>query len=362
MSPSVSNSSEHRWIETNRSMPSEAPSKLEHGQPSRNTCTRFLNVRPTPRRFFEPTRSHTKVHLGQLLSICSCRFKSDVADIVGHKHVKRSNEVLPVRMKPKEHDELYDSCIKQTVLRTLHEVFESIYTPHVEATVVNGWIHDIDPATGHSRSTCVISVHAQREAFQTINLSNVDPNECIKSLKGVVAGPLSSRAPVRPIMKLDRTDARCVASKDVLDSIDASMNLAEIPWEDFEQLVRELFGKLFWTDGAEVRVTQASRDGGVDAVAFDPDPIRGGKFVIQAKRYTKVVPVSAVRDLYGTMINEGAAKGILVTTAHFGPDTREFVKNKPITLIDGSNLVYLLEQHGHRVRIDIEAARRARTR
>ena len=106
------------------------------------------------------------------------------------------------------------------------------------------------------------------------------------------------------------------------------------------------------------KVTQASRDQGVDAVAFDPDPIRGGKFVIQAKRYTKVVPVSAVRDLYGTMLNEGAVKGILVTTAHYGPDSREFAKDKPITLIDGSNLVYLLEQYGYHVRLDVEAARR----
>ena len=114
---------------------------------------------------------------------------------------------------------------------------------------------------------------------------------------------------------------------------------------------------MFSEGDSEVKVTQASRDGGVDAIAFDPDPIRGGKFVIQAKRYTKVVPVSAVRDLYGTMIAEGAVKGILVTTAHYGRDTRSFVKDKPITLIDGPNLVYLLEKHGHKVRIDIEAAR-----
>lgn len=36
-------------------------------------------------------------------------------------------------------------------------------------------------------------------------------------------------------------------------------------------------------------ITQASRDGGVDAIAFDPDPIRGSKIVIQAKRYTNTV-------------------------------------------------------------------------
>ena len=38
------------------------------------------------------------------------------------------------------------------------------------------------------------------------------------------------------------------------------------------------------SNGREVKITQASRDG--DAIAFDPDQIRGGKIVIQAKRYT----------------------------------------------------------------------------
>jgi len=115
---------------------------------------------------------------------------------------------------------------------------------------------------------------------------------------------------------------------------------------------------MFSKEEAEVRVTQSSRDQGVDAIVFDPDPIRGGKFVIQAKRYTKVVPVSAARDLWGTTMNEGASKGILVTTARYRRDSREFTKDKPLTLIDGPNLVYLLEQHGHRVRIDLEEARR----
>jgi restriction system protein len=146
----------------------------------------------------------------------------------------------------------------------------------------------------------------------------------------------------------------------VLAEINSTTNLAEIGWEEFEHLVRGLFSKLFGSDSSDVRVTQASSDGGIDAIAFDEDPIRGGKFVIQAKRYTKVVPVSAVRDLYGTMISEGATKGILVTTAHYGRDSQSFVKDKPITLIDGSNLVYLLEEHGHKVRIDVDAARAKR--
>ena len=97
--------------------------------------------------------------------------------------------------------------------------------------------------------------------------------------------------------------------------------------------------------GLETRQTQASRDGGVDCVAFDPRPIFGGKVVIQAKRYKNTVGVSAVRDLYGTMQNEGASKGILVTTSGYGKASFEFAEGKPIELLSGSHLLYLLAEH-----------------
>ena len=92
-------------------------------------------------------------------------------------------------------------------------------------------------------------------------------------------------------------------------------------------------------------------------MAFDPDPIRGGKIVIQAKRYTNTVGVSAVRDLYGTVMNEGATKGILVTTASYGPDAYAFAKDKPLTLLDGGNLLYLLQEHGHKAYINLAEAK-----
>jgi restriction system protein len=134
-------------------------------------------------------------------------------------------------------------------------------------------------------------------------------------------------------------------------------NLAAMKWEDFEHLVRELFEREFAANGAEVRVTRASRDHGVDAIIFDPDPLRGGKIVIQAKRYTIPVDVSAVRDLYGTVVNEGANTGILVTTSQFGPDAYQFAQNKPLKLLTGAQLLGLLERHGYRFRIDLAEAR-----
>lgn len=66
------------------------------------------------------------------------------------------------------------------------------------------------------------------------------------------------------------------------------------------------------------------------------------------------MPISAVRDLYGTMINEGATKGYLVTTSYFGNDTHKFAQDKPISLIDGSFLVHHFQEHGYTLKITTE--------
>jgi restriction system protein len=113
---------------------------------------------------------------------------------------------------------------------------------------------------------------------------------------------------------------------------------------DFEDLVAALFKAM----GMEVMTTERSGDGGVDVRAMDPDPIRGGKLVIQVKRYRSTIPPAPVRDLYGTMLHEGATKGILVTTAEFGPSAQEFAAGKPLTLIGGKQLADLLARYGIR--------------
>ena len=64
-----------------------------------------------------------------------------------------------------------------------------------------------------------------------------------------------------------------------------------------------------------------------------------------------------MRDLYGTVLNEGASKGILVTTSNYGFDSYEFAKDKPITLLNGSNLLHMLQKHGYEARIDLKEAK-----
>ena len=265
-----------------------------------------------------------------------------------HKFVAATKEVKEVPLKKTELDNLYESYVFQISLAVLDIASKGYREKHdIDLFVVNTYVSGIEKKNGHKFTSCVLSLSVSPASCKEINYRQVDPKECVRSLKGLYAGTLTSLTPVTPILKLNTDDKRFIESRDVIKGLDPSQNLAIMDWQDFEYLVRELFGKIFSGDGGEVKVTQASRDQGVDAVAFDPDPIRGGKFVIQAKRYNNVVGVSAVRDLYGTMMNEHAARGLLVTTSYFGADSRDFVKDKPIQLIDGQNLLALLEQYGY---------------
>lgn len=274
------------------------------------------------------------------------------------KYVASKNELKETHLSENQVVKMFDESMYKITLRTLHELFEADKAEALEAITFNGWVEAINKATGKLENNCILTIQVKKDEYRDIDLANVDPKVCFKNLKGVASSKLSALSPVKPILHINKLDKRFVESYDVANSLDNTTNLAAMDWEDFEHLIRELFEKEFQTHGGEVKVTQASRDGGVDAVAFDPDPIRGGKIVIQAKRYTNTVGLSAVRDLYGTVVNEGATKGILVSTADYGPDAYEFAKGKPLTLLNGGNLLHLLEKHGHRAKIDLREAKR----
>lgn len=283
-------------------------------------------------------------------------------DIPRRKKIKyiKSRDVYEGKdLNKRDFENLYESIPYQIAIRTAYEAFviDQSQEEVVDSVVFNGWVTSVNPATGHEETVCTLSLQASEEEIMSLNLSRVDPKACFKNLKGVSASSLREKSPITPIVEANREDDRFTEGRDVGEDMEEGENIAAMDWEDFEHLIRELFESEFAEEGGEVNVTQASRDGGIDAVAFDPDPLRGGKIVIQAKRYTQTVGVSAVRDLYGTVMNEGASKGILVTTSDYGSGAYDFAKDKPIQLLDGGNLLSMLEQHGYDARIDVDEAR-----
>jgi restriction system protein len=275
-----------------------------------------------------------------------------------YQYIQSRDEWKGLKLPEGERKSVYNSVLCQIALRRICEAFAATTPEAVRTVALNGYVTSVDRATGHPIRPCVLSIQVSREQFEAINLDDVDPRKCFKWLKGVAAANLADLAPVAPLIKFDTTDKRFIASTDVASSIDSGTNLAAMDWQEFEHLIRELFEWEFSAHGGEVKVTRASRDHGVDAIAFDPDPIRGGKIVIQAKRYTNTVELSAVRDLYGTVMNEGANKGILITTTDYGADAYDFAKGKPLTLLNGGNLLHLLEKHGRKAHIDVAAAKK----
>lgn len=260
------------------------------------------------------------------------------------------DEVTSTAWPAEELHRRYASVVAQIALRTVHELFEADRTRLVETIVLNGIVDTVDRATGRSVRPCLVTVRTIRDTFVSIDLARVDPAACLQHLKAAVSPRPESLTPVRPVVDFDAVDNRFTDEVDLLADVDQRPNLRTMPAEEFEQLVEDLFTRL----GLEIKQSRMAPDGGVDCVAVDPRPIFGGKVVVQARRPHGVADVSAVRDLFGAVVDEGATKGILVTTGGYAPEAFEFASGKPLELIDGANLLHLLAEHADvRARIDI---------
>lgn len=267
-----------------------------------------------------------------------------------YKYTQSRDEIKGTLFKPKEISEIYSSLIASIGLRTLHELFEADQGEKLNSVVFNGVVSTIDPGTGNDVRPCLLTIQTRKEEFMKLDLSRIDVIACVKGLKAQISPAITELTPVKPIVDLVMYDKRFINERDMLSNLDNRTNLLEMDPFDFEHLVCNLFAKM----GLESKLTRSSKDGGVDVIAFDPRPVFGGKYVIQAKRYKNTVEVAAVRDLYGTMMNENASKGILVTTSTYGPDARSFAKDKPIELIDGRILLHMLEEQGIQAKITFQ--------
>jgi hypothetical protein len=237
-------------------------------------------------------------------------------------------------------------------LQLAHQVACNDLYDDVDKIAVNCWSRFFEASSGRLKEAFVASLVVGKAEIVQVNLERADALEAFRALRGSFVYNVQEVVPIEPTIRLDKEDNRFVAGREVLDGMAQGQNLAAMDWQDFEHLIRELLAKEYADKNAEVKITRASRDRGVDAVVFNSDPLHGGKIVVQAKRYSNTVDVAAVRELYGTVLNEGANRGILVTTSHFGRDAYEWAANKPLTLIDGQNLLALLTKHGYNFKIE----------
>jgi restriction system protein len=260
------------------------------------------------------------------------------------RHIKTRKVVEPAPRPIAEVRQIYQSVIAQVALRTLREIFDSSPEEMISTVVFNGRVHDIDPLTGQKIRPHLITLRATRQQFTVLLLDQpkFNPVECVRRYFFADISPHPDELiPVEPVMPFSMADPRIVDPIDVISDIDKRPNLLELTSKEFEAFIQNLFTKM----GFDTKLYQASGDGGIDCVAYDPHPITGGKFIVQAKLYTRTVQPTHVRDLWGTVQHEGATKGIMITTWGYGPDSYKFAGGKPLNLIDGSGLLALCQQY-----------------
>ncbi|MFE7193636.1 restriction endonuclease [Kitasatospora sp. NPDC057541] len=258
------------------------------------------------------------------------------------RYVKSDDREAEVARPATERKALYREVLAQTALRVVAELYRADGDGLLASVVLNGFVRGIDPATGREAERFLTTVTVDRGEFAGLALDRVAAVECFQGLGGVLSARPERLDEVRPD-RLPETVGGSVAGQGGEDDPD----LFEMDPIEFEELIAELFR----LRGFRVMTTARSGDVGVDVVAEDLDPVTGGRIVIQAKRYRSTVSPTAVRDLDSTVRHHGAIKGILVTTAGFGPGSYEYIRNKPLSLVSGPELVELLAEQGLRGRL-----------
>lgn len=121
--------------------------------------------------------------------------------------------------------------------------------------------------------------------------------------------------------------------------VNARTAVNNMSWREFEMLVGENFRK----QGFAVTETPSGPDGGVDLVLKNENK----KILVQCKHWqTTKIGVSVVRELYGILVDSRADEVNIICSGEFTEEAKAFVRNKPIHLINGDELMKLIHETG----------------
>lgn len=119
-----------------------------------------------------------------------------------------------------------------------------------------------------------------------------------------------------------------------------SVGLSEVQtihWREFEYFVADLFTEL----GYKAQVAQQTVDGDKDII------LKKGrlKAIVECKRYKENnnISVKLIRQFHSVIMDTHSDRGYFVTTSDFTKEAYRYVEDKPIELINGENLMDLIQ-------------------
>ncbi|MFI7001920.1 restriction endonuclease [Nocardia sp. NPDC050175] len=273
------------------------------------------------------------------------------------KYIANKDEQRAVPRTKAQLDELYREVIAQTTLLCVRDLLGA--DPALHSVHFDGYVRQHNPATGEMDDPTIVSTSVERAQLPPdTNLMNVAPQVCLRSFDTLISGHPYEVEPIASTLDFDWNRYRFVKEFDAAATLDSRPDLMDMTPTQFEHLVRQIFQ----AQGAEGWTTQQSNDDGVDAVIAKRTPLIGGLAIVQAKQYRNVIGVNHVRELAGAMEEKKAGWGILITTSWFTTGCeRKAREHGRMELIDGQQLVHLIEEHLHkRVLIGIQKRPRRR--
>lgn len=116
--------------------------------------------------------------------------------------------------------------------------------------------------------------------------------------------------------------------------------LCSLEWKRFEDLCAGYFTEI----GIKNNLTPLGADGGVDIQLYEDDASNKPTCLVQCKAYTKPVGIKLMREFIGVMHLEKVSRGIYITTSGFNAAAVSAARENNIQLIDGYQLVNLIER------------------
>ena len=149
---------------------------------------------------------------------------SNFSEVKEYKYIATSKEIRTKSYTESYIAKRYENVLYSITLRSLYEIFSIDTDNEINGVTFNGFVTQVNPATGIIERKCILSLQVDREKFSQINLSQVEPKACFKALKGVSAAKLIDTSPITPILTFNKKDKRFVEGKDI--EVNQGTNLA----------------------------------------------------------------------------------------------------------------------------------------
>ena len=113
--------------------------------------------------------------------------RSVVPEARAYRYVKARDVVEPLPRQDTEITQCYERLVSCVALRTLHEIFSATPPDVVQAVAFTGRVAAVDRSTGKPLRPELLSVSAERPAFDDLVLAAVDPVACLARLNALVS-------------------------------------------------------------------------------------------------------------------------------------------------------------------------------